>query len=158
MIQVGVLRLGKRGTVCLISESLSPEKMGITQVCVSCHKYRQTFICLILFAIVFTAQGRAISSFIKVAQKKDMKEGEPIMVAKPQIGSRPPKCEKRCSTCEHCEAVQVPVVPQIERSHTRHYYSSARATRAFTYSSRGDDLSNYKPMSWKCNVGPDTVA
>ena len=34
------------------------EKMSITQVCVSCHKYRQiTFICLILFAIVFTAQG-----------------------------------------------------------------------------------------------------
>ncbi|KAG5048611.1 hypothetical protein JHK85_009714 [Glycine max] len=121
--------------------------MSITQVCVSCHKYRQiTFICLILFAIVFTAQGRAISSFIEVAQK-DMR----IMVAKPRIGSRPPKCEKRCNTCGHCEAVQVPVAPQIQ-THRRHY-SSARATKAVTYSSRDDHLSNYKPMSWKCKCG-----
>ncbi|TKY74514.1 EPIDERMAL PATTERNING FACTOR protein 2 [Spatholobus suberectus] len=124
--------------------------MGITQVCVCRHKYRQPIICLILFAIVFTAQGRAISSLIEVAQK-DMNERESIMVAKPRIGSRPPKCEKRCSTCGHCEAVQVPVVPQIQ-SHRSHY-SSARATKAVTYSSRGDDLSNYKPMSWKCKCG-----
>ncbi|KAK7410407.1 hypothetical protein VNO78_01167 [Psophocarpus tetragonolobus] len=122
--------------------------MGLTLVCVSCHKYRQTFICLILilFAIVFTAQGRSISSFVKVAQE-DMR----TMVAKPQIGSRPPKCEKRCSTCGHCEAVQVPVVPQLQNH--RSHYSSAKATTLVTYSSRGDDLSNYKPMSWKCKCG-----
>ncbi|KAG5018828.1 hypothetical protein AAZX31_06G085200 [Glycine max] len=123
--------------------------MGITQVCVSCHKYRQiTFICLILFAIVFTTQGRTISSFVEVAPK-EMR----IMVAKPRIGSRPPKCEKRCSSCGHCEAVQVPVVPQIFQTHRRRHYSSERATKAVTYSSRGDDLSNYKPMSWKCKCG-----
>jgi len=83
--------------------------------------------------------------------QKDMKKPEPMMVAKPQIGSRPPKCERRCSTCEHCEAVQVPVSPQIQTH--RSHYSSVRATIVVSYSSRGDDLSNYKPMSWKCKCG-----
>ncbi|XP_020213980.1 EPIDERMAL PATTERNING FACTOR-like protein 2 [Cajanus cajan] len=127
--------------------------MALTRVCVSCHKYRQTILCLILFAIAiaFTPQGRAISSFIEVAQK-DLRERESItVVSKPQIGSRPPRCEKRCSTCEHCEAVQVPVASQIQ-SHTRHYYSPAKASTVVT-NSRSDDLSNYKPMSWKCKCG-----
>ncbi|XP_027356712.1 EPIDERMAL PATTERNING FACTOR-like protein 2 [Abrus precatorius] len=128
--------------------------MGITQMCFCCHKYRQTIIWLILFAstltnIVFMAEGRAISNLIEVT-KKDMKDGESIMVAKAQIGSRPPKCEKRCRNCGHCEAVQVPVVPQIQ-SHRRHF-PTARGTVVVTYS-RGDDLSNYKPMSWKCKCG-----
>lgn len=82
-----------------------------------------------------------------------MKEQGSIMVSKAQIiGSRPPKCEGRCRTCGHCEAVQVPVVPLVQ-SHKSHYYSKARATTTITYSSRGDNLSNYKPLSWKCKCG-----
>ncbi|KAL9313487.1 hypothetical protein ACSQ67_018939 [Phaseolus vulgaris] len=136
-----------------MTESLSPdEKMGLTQVYVSCHNYRQTFLCLILFAILFTAKARVISSNLIHAAQKDMKKREPMMVAKSQIGSRPPKCERRCSTCEHCEAVQVPVVPQIQ-THRSHYSSARATTIVVSYSSRGDDLSNYKPMSWKCKCG-----
>ncbi|KAK7352923.1 hypothetical protein VNO80_18354 [Phaseolus coccineus] len=132
-------------------QSLSPdEKMGLTLVYVSCHKYRQTFLCLILFAIVFTAKGNSIEYLSLHMQ--DMKKREPIMVAKSQIGSRPPKCERRCSTCEHCEAVQVPVVPQIQ-THRSHDSSARATTIVVSYSSRGDDLSNYKPMSWKCKCG-----
>ncbi|KAK7351517.1 hypothetical protein VNO77_11038 [Canavalia gladiata] len=132
--------------------------MGITQMSLYCHKYTQTIIIwLILFAstslftrMVFMAEGRTFSNLIEAGQK-DMKEQESIMVAKPRIGSRPPKCEKRCRSCGHCEAVQVPVVPQTQ-SHRRSHYSKARTAAAVTYS-RGDDLSNYKPMSWKCKCG-----
>ncbi|KAL2340075.1 hypothetical protein Fmac_008015 [Flemingia macrophylla] len=100
---------------------------------------------------MFMHAGRAISSFTELSQQKDLRESEPVtVVAKPQIGSRPPRCEKRCSTCGHCEAVQVPVSPQTQ-SHIRHY-SSVKASRVVT-SSRSDDLSNYKPMSWKCKCG-----
>ncbi|CAJ2643177.1 unnamed protein product [Trifolium pratense] len=122
-----------------------------------CHKYRHIIIlCLILFAstnsffthLVFMAEGRPISNLNEVA-KNGMEENGSMLVEKFQIGSRPPKCEKRCTSCVHCEAVQVPIVPskvQIQRSH---HYSEAKVT----YSSRGDGLSNYKPISWKCKCG-----
>ncbi|KAK1315695.1 EPIDERMAL PATTERNING FACTOR-like protein 2 [Acorus calamus] len=60
------------------------------------------------------------------------------------IGSRPPRCGGRCSSCGNCEAVQVPAVPQDRKSKRRHYYY---------ISIRGDDTTNYKPMSWKCKCG-----
>ncbi|KAK7311744.1 hypothetical protein RJT34_10071 [Clitoria ternatea] len=97
-------------------------------------------------------RGRAILNHEYEVNKKELKEREGIMVAKHQIGSRPPKCENRCRACGHCEAVQVPVVPQIQ-SQRSHYFSIARAVTVVTYSSRSDDLSNYKPMSWKCKCG-----
>ncbi|CAA6657651.1 unnamed protein product [Spirodela intermedia] len=59
-------------------------------------------------------------------------------MARATIGSRPPSCERRCATCGHCEAVQVPAVPLQRRK---------------DLSSRGDDTSNYKPVSWKCECG-----
>jgi hypothetical protein len=68
-----------------------------------------------------------------------------LLVEKVQIESHPAKCEKRCRRCVYCEAVQIPIVSskvQIQRS--RH--SGAKVI----YSSRGDDLSNYKFISWKC--------
>ncbi|CAH2080494.1 unnamed protein product [Thlaspi arvense] len=61
-----------------------------------------------------------------------------------QIGSRPPKCERRCSTCGHCEAIQVPTNPQTRTGHGS--YPSSIPSISY---SRGDESSNYKPMSWK---------
>ncbi|KZV54510.1 hypothetical protein F511_01308 [Dorcoceras hygrometricum] len=56
------------------------------------------------------------------------------------IGSQPPRCERMCqSNCGHCKAVQVP----IPSSHLLHRFT----THAY---SRGDGISNYKPMCWKC--------
>lgn len=75
-----------------------------------------------------------------------VEEHESVIVEKVQIGSKPPKCEKRCKSCVECEAVQVPIVPSKVQNHRSHYYSAA-------YSSRGDGLSNYKPISWKCKCG-----
>ncbi|WOK99581.1 hypothetical protein Cni_G08293 [Canna indica] len=65
------------------------------------------------------------------------------------IGSRPPICERRCIACGHCEAVQVPVIPQEKKKKT------SIKTRQFmgVASSRGDYSSNYKPLSWKCKCG-----
>lgn len=61
------------------------------------------------------------------------------------IGSRPPRCERVCMSCGHCEAVQVPVVPQDAKA-------AATLTAAmFTY--RVDGIANYKPLSWKCRCG-----
>ncbi|KAF8714023.1 hypothetical protein HU200_028015 [Digitaria exilis] len=71
------------------------------------------------------------------------------------IGSRPPRCERLCISCGHCEAVQVPIVPQQD-DHHRLIQSKKRSTTAmsaamFTY--RVDGITNYKPLSWKCRCG-----
>ncbi|XAR71436.1 hypothetical protein NMG60_11028691 [Bertholletia excelsa] len=89
----------------------------------------------------FTAEGRTI--FRPLEHSKDEKE---ILAA--QIGSRPPKCERRCSTCGHCEAIQVPTNPQTRTGHGS--YPSSIPSISY---SRGDESSNYKPMSWKCKCG-----
>ncbi|RHN70919.1 hypothetical protein MtrunA17_Chr3g0140691 [Medicago truncatula] len=89
--------------------------------------------------------GRPISNLNEVA-KNGMEENGSMLAEKLQIGSRPPKCERRCRSCVHCEAVQVPIVPSKVQIHRSHYDSAA-------YSSRGDGLSNYKPISWKCKCG-----
>ncbi|KAK7406407.1 hypothetical protein VNO78_08031 [Psophocarpus tetragonolobus] len=63
------------------------------------------------------------------------------------IGSRPPRCERRCRSCGHCEAIQVPTNPQEQNGNIN---SSTVSTIDF---SMGKDGSNYKPMSWKCKCG-----
>ncbi|KAK7282944.1 hypothetical protein RIF29_12084 [Crotalaria pallida] len=131
--------------------------MGRAQFFLCWHKYRQIIIIyfLILFAststfnnLVFMAQGRTISNLIEV-EAQGMNERKMVMVVRAQIGSRPPKCEGRCRTCGHCEAVQVPIEPIVQK-HKSHYSKAGAITIS---SSRSDDLSNYKPMSWKCKCG-----
>ncbi|XP_062188765.1 EPIDERMAL PATTERNING FACTOR-like protein 2 isoform X2 [Phragmites australis] len=78
------------------------------------------------------------------------------------IGSRPPRCERVCMSCGHCEAVQVPIVPRDHQqkratgADQEHVVSDAAAAAAigtamFTY--RVDGITNYKPLSWKCKCG-----
>ncbi|XP_023518504.1 EPIDERMAL PATTERNING FACTOR-like protein 2 isoform X1 [Cucurbita pepo subsp. pepo] len=81
----------------------------------------------------FMAEGRSIPKSGKTVS-------EDKVVLRGQIGSRPPKCERRCSWCAHCEAIQVPANPQ--KSSTMKNIAYAR-----------DEASNYKPMSWKCKCG-----
>ncbi|KAK7307703.1 hypothetical protein VNO77_41007 [Canavalia gladiata] len=64
-----------------------------------------------------------------------------------QIGSRPPRCERRCRSCGHCEAIQVPTNPQAQNGKINPSTLSAIAYAG------GDGSSNYKPMSWKCKCG-----
>ncbi|ONK74540.1 uncharacterized protein A4U43_C03F7420 [Asparagus officinalis] len=81
--------------------------------------------------VKFSAEGR------RPAAKG---EGEG-MVMSSMIGSRPPRCERRCISCGHCEAIQVPVAPQK----VEHFSN--------VINSRSEDTSNYKPMNWKCKCG-----
>ncbi|CAN6170820.1 unnamed protein product [Urochloa humidicola] len=71
------------------------------------------------------------------------------------IGSRPPRCERVCMSCGHCEAVQVPIVPQDRRLQKRATTATTNAitisAAMFTY--RVDGITNYKPLSWKCRCG-----
>lgn len=71
-----------------------------------------------------------------------------------QIGSKPPRCEGRCSWCGHCEAIQVPTNPQMQKLGKK-MNKSSRASSTIAAYGRGDDSStaNYKPMSWKCKCG-----
>ncbi|XP_042494061.1 EPIDERMAL PATTERNING FACTOR-like protein 2 [Macadamia integrifolia] len=92
------------------------------------------------------AEGRAV---LKLAEVTHQMGSEEKAVVISHIGSRPPRCENKCSSCGHCEAVQVPAVPQHRSGNTRHS-SSKVSTIAY---SRGEDNSNYKPMSWKCKCG-----
>ncbi|XP_010245623.1 PREDICTED: EPIDERMAL PATTERNING FACTOR-like protein 2 [Nelumbo nucifera] len=123
--------------------------MGYSHNCVSRHMYRH-FVISLLFLLVSSstqlrsmAEGREIFRLVEDTQMNS----EEKTIVRAQIGSRPPRCERRCSSCGHCEAVQVPVVPQF-RSGSRH--SSKVSSVAFF---RGVDNSNYKPMSWKCKCG-----
>ncbi|XP_022979085.1 EPIDERMAL PATTERNING FACTOR-like protein 2 [Cucurbita maxima] len=100
-----------------------------------------SFLCLLILAstqMKIKAEGRSISMRTKtVNEDKEILRG--------QIGSKPPKCERRCSWCGHCEAIQVPANPQ--KSATK----KSSAVKNIVYAR--DEASNYKPMSWKCKCG-----
>ncbi|KAF6157965.1 hypothetical protein GIB67_015281 [Kingdonia uniflora] len=87
------------------------------------------------------AEGRAVFKLMKTPQIVGGEDEKAIM--RTQIGSSPPRCERRCNNCGHCEAVQVPATPQ-DKNKIIHFS---------TVSLRGEYSSNYKPMSWKCKCG-----
>ncbi|WOL07842.1 hypothetical protein Cni_G16591 [Canna indica] len=106
---------------------------------------------LLLFVLILlsstqdnhSAQGRTLSRILITSNEG----GEEKVMVRALIGSRPPRCERRCSKCGHCEAVQVPVIPQWEkkRGSKQLFFEMANL--------RGDYTSNYKPLSWKCKCG-----
>ncbi|KAL4343907.1 hypothetical protein HN51_062040 [Arachis hypogaea] len=70
-------------------------------------------------------------------------------ILRAQIGSKPPKCERRCSSCGHCKAIQVPTNTNLQIQK-----GNINPPKLFKIAyARGDDKSNYKPMSWKCKCG-----
>ena len=103
--------------------------------------------------------GRLPLRLLEIGTSKEQKETrgrEMKMEGRGLIGSRPPRCERLCMSCGHCEAVQVPIVPQDHKRATRsadqeHNVVSAISAAMFTY--RVNGLSNYKPLSWKCKCG-----
>ncbi|KAB2629686.1 EPIDERMAL PATTERNING FACTOR-like protein 2 [Pyrus ussuriensis x Pyrus communis] len=134
--------------------------MGGSQNCIFCHKNRNIYISILLFLVsssthlIFMAEGgRPISSkpgeFAPARVLQENKAG--VAVSARQIGSVRPSCERRCSACGRCVAVQVPVTPQVNEIRS-HGSSSSVSPKNVAYS-RGDDITNYKPMSWKCKCG-----
>jgi len=76
------------------------------------------------------------------------------MMMRGLIGSRPPRCERvRCRSCGHCEAIQVPTNPQTKLHSPLTTSSSSSSETIHLDYTRGDDSTNYKPMSWKCKCG-----
>ncbi|CAI8609413.1 unnamed protein product [Vicia faba] len=108
-------------------------------------------ICISLFFLVISSC--ILQGFVIDARKNRKESGfhqtidEEKMFLRAQIGSRPPKCDRRCRTCGHCEAIQVPTNPQVKNGKIN---SSKFNSIAY---SRGKDNTNYKPMSWKCKCG-----
>ncbi|XP_077233498.1 EPIDERMAL PATTERNING FACTOR-like protein [Tasmannia lanceolata] len=122
--------------------------MGCSHNFIFTHRHCYLLISLLLLNLSLTqmrfmAEGRLISTLLEVGAVGDKEEK---MLVRARIGSRPPSCERRCVSCGHCEAVQVPAIPQ-EKSGKRH------SNIVFTTNSRGEDTSNYKPMNWKCKCG-----
>ncbi|GMH13653.1 hypothetical protein Nepgr_015494 [Nepenthes gracilis] len=69
------------------------------------------------------------------------------------IGSGPPKCERRCAYCVHCEAVQVPISAPHKQGLKPAGAHFLHSTPTTVNSRADDDDSNYKPISWKCKCG-----
>ncbi|XP_057972918.1 EPIDERMAL PATTERNING FACTOR-like protein 2 [Malania oleifera] len=160
--------------------------MGCTQKFVFCRRNPHLIISL-LFLLLSSptqffsfAEGRVIPKLQvetpHVGERDDVnisvsyylkrrEEEKVVVVGRAVIGSRPPSCDRiRCSSCGHCEAIQVPVVPQVLKTTTPHFSAPHHHHRqcpttttptttviAHYYSRR--DISNYKPLSWKCKCG-----
>ncbi|KAK4387637.1 EPIDERMAL PATTERNING FACTOR-like protein 2 [Sesamum angolense] len=116
---------------------------------------QQLCVCLLAFALFlsaspslpFLAQGRQLSKLSAATLKTRNEEIKTVKIMRSMIGSRPPRCEGRCKSCGQCKAVQVPIVP------TKKSLVKAAHFHANIAYSRGDDISNYKPMCWKCKCG-----
>ncbi|XP_074572298.1 EPIDERMAL PATTERNING FACTOR-like protein 2 [Curcuma longa] len=105
---------------------------------------------LLLFILLFgstafnhSVDGRSLFRLLEIAS------GVREQKVRALIGSRPPMCERRCRGCSHCEAIQVPVIPQaLNKAGKKESLAMAMASDL-----RGDISSNYKPLSWKCKCG-----
>ncbi|KAF5765689.1 putative EPIDERMAL PATTERNING FACTOR-like protein [Helianthus annuus] len=119
--------------------------MGTCSFSIKVHSLSTLLIFLIILSSTharFLPQGG--SSFKPIDKNLQMERRNLL------IGSRPPRCEKRyCINCGHCEAVQVPIVPKVINTTQQ----ASSTTTKHILNSRGDDLSNYKPMCWKCKCG-----
>ncbi|XP_008790426.1 EPIDERMAL PATTERNING FACTOR-like protein 2 [Phoenix dactylifera] len=118
--------------------------MGIHPCVTGTPRQAHLFLSLLLLIFAqarYSAQGRPSFHLMEVTEEE---KGQEMAMVGALIGSRPPRCERRCLSCGPCEAVQVPAVPQGKN---RNRYSPK------TIATRGDDSSNYKPLSWKCKCG-----
>ncbi|KAG9130887.1 hypothetical protein Leryth_006670 [Lithospermum erythrorhizon] len=124
--------------------------MGCNQNLIFSHRLHYFTIYLLIFLIssscliIIPSEGRKL---IKTTDPFQTVNDEDRAMLRAQIGSRPPRCDGRCSSCGHCEAIQVPTNPQIKNGSN---ISASLSTVAYA---RGDYNSNYKPMSWKCKCG-----
>ncbi|GAA0144034.1 hypothetical protein Leryth_005401 [Lithospermum erythrorhizon] len=141
--------------------------MGCLQKClIFCQTTQNLILVLLIFLILssysssihmtFLAEGRMMPNKVE-ASKKPIVRVEKTVKMRYLIGSFPPRCDKmRCVSCGHCEAVQVPIFPSIKHNNLKvddtHQLQFYGTTPTIAYS-RGDGISNYKPMCWKCKCG-----
>ncbi|GMJ08081.1 hypothetical protein like AT4G37810 [Hibiscus trionum] len=107
-----------------------------------CHFFLIYLLILSSTQVRYKAEGRPNPKSDSFSKAEDEEEE----ILRGRIGSRPPRCERRCSSCGHCEAIQVPIDPQVRNGGNKNI---SRLSFDAAYA-RGVDYSNYKPMSWKC--------
>ncbi|KAF3658347.1 hypothetical protein FXO38_13267 [Capsicum annuum] len=101
----------------------------------------------------FQAEGRKLLDTQRHGHDQIESEKR-AMFMRSQIGSRPPRCDKRCGSCGHCEAIQVPTNPTITNGNNNHTINNNKVVSSSNIAyARDSDNSNYKPMSWKCKCG-----
>ncbi|XP_062101308.1 EPIDERMAL PATTERNING FACTOR-like protein 2 [Humulus lupulus] len=98
----------------------------------------------------FMAHARVIPKEKNLSRSHSQTVSEDKVMVRARIGSRPPRCERRCSSCGHCEAIQVPTNPQVKSGTSKRSFNKVSNTQ---YARGDDNNSNYKPMSWKCKCG-----
>uniref|UniRef100_A0ACD5UYN2 Uncharacterized protein n=1 Tax=Avena sativa TaxID=4498 RepID=A0ACD5UYN2_AVESA len=124
------------------------------------------FLSLLLFASMEVARSDAVSAtgtlplrLLEIGTNKEQEEEARVEMVKMErrslIGSRPPRCERVCMSCGHCEAVQVPIVPQHRKKKAgqEHPVASAIGAALLTTYRVNGGVSDYKPLSWKCRCG-----
>ncbi|KAE9596719.1 hypothetical protein Lal_00007713 [Lupinus albus] len=128
--------------------------MGCDHHHVICAK-KLSFISISIFLLVistWTLQGFVTEEGSRKTLKQigfqQIVHDDKVMV-RARIGSRPPKCERRCRSCGPCEAIQVPTNPQ---AHNVKININPSIVSKTAYE-RGEGNVNYKPMSWKCKCG-----
>ncbi|KAJ4791070.1 Epidermal patterning factor-like protein [Rhynchospora pubera] len=112
--------------------------------CQYCTSYTRRSLSFQHFSMLLLITSILSISYVDGRPISQEPKEEERMVGVALIGSRPPRCEGRCISCGHCEAVQVPIAPQ----------SKLRKVFHGEILSRGDESStNYKPLNWKCKCG-----
>ncbi|KAL3830668.1 hypothetical protein ACJIZ3_019470 [Penstemon smallii] len=133
----------------------------------SLHKSRHLFMCTLLplaFLLVSSnfspvqilAYGRQLPEFSDASQMQRRDRDINININNNEvkmIGSRPPRCDGKCKSCGNCVAVQVPIVTPSSGSNSGIKFVKKKIVVVYYFNSRGDDISNYKPMCWKCKCG-----
>ncbi|CAD6226952.1 unnamed protein product [Miscanthus lutarioriparius] len=102
--------------------------------------------------VAFSDANTGVTDKVMAANKKEaarIKWERETEGRRSLIGSRPPRCERVCTSCGHCEAVQVPIVPQEEKTRA----ATAVTLAAAMFTNRVDGITSYKPLSWKCRCG-----
>ncbi|KAL9250084.1 EPIDERMAL PATTERNING FACTOR-like protein [Drosera capensis] len=134
--------------------------MGRTQNCAFCCRKRYLLVSLAVILIssmtqdASMVQGRQImTNWIQNVKESEKQIGDKNVAERSLIGSRPPRCESRCRNCRHCEAIQVPVTPQQRFKPAEGGTHSLQNSTPTTQYTRGDDMTNYIPMSWRCKCG-----
>ncbi|KAL9260976.1 EPIDERMAL PATTERNING FACTOR-like protein [Drosera capensis] len=133
--------------------------MARSQNCAFCCRKRYLVVSLAVILIsgmiqnASMVQGRQIvTNSIQNVKGWEKQIGDKNVAERSLIGSRPPRCESRCRNCGHCEAIQVPVTPQ-QKFKLAEGGTHSKQNSTLTQYTRGDDMTNYKPMSWRCKCG-----
>ncbi|KAI4387192.1 hypothetical protein MLD38_005041 [Melastoma candidum] len=108
---------------------------------------------LIILLLVALSYDQLVSLAETLKGGGELNEAK-LMRARFGIGSRPPRCDRKCGSCGRCEAVQVPTNPQLKAINGREHSSRSDHYQGQEGEEvREEGNTNYMPVSWKCKCG-----